>query len=137
VGRKRLVPKPGYGQSLYDCIKAQRRADGTLWEAEDLAERLTEQGAEITGKTLRDWIKHGNERLAVAVAIAQLFGTTVDDMWNGNCKPINLPLDGSTTPRLNGGSSAADQRQSEAQGKRQLSARRGKQAKPRHRGTGS
>lgn len=93
MARKRLVPSPGFGQSLYDCIKSQRRADGSTWEAEDLSARLGREGVQISAKQLRDWIKHGNRRLAVVATIAQLFGTTMDEMWKGHCKPINLPQD--------------------------------------------
>jgi hypothetical protein len=133
VARKRLVPSPGYGQALYDCIKHQRRADGSTWEAEDLSARLGGQGVRISGKQLREWIKRGNAKLAVAVAIAKLFDTTVDEMWAGHCRPINPNL-GVTphSPVVSG--PAGDQAQSVARSRAQ--AAKAARRTPGHRRSG-
>lgn len=136
MGRKRLVPGHDYGRSLYDWMKFQRREDdSTAWEAEDLSEWLGQHDVAISGKQLREWIKKKYPRLDKAAAIADLFGTTLDEMWRHTGKPINLPQGrGSLTQRpageVGGGRTAAVHEREELAKKARRTARTAQQERP-------
>jgi transcriptional regulator with XRE-family HTH domain len=136
---RELVPVGPFGLALYDLIGGRRRSNGTRWNANDLAAELHKRRVEISPKQIREYMKDEAEPKASAlVAIAELFNVDAGALWRGQIKPINLPQNGSITPRPTGGAVPdADQSQSEVQGKRQLEAvPRARKAKPRRRGLG-
>lgn len=46
------MPAPGFGAFIYDLMGLQRNADGSAWDAEDLA-----QAVGVSSKTVRLWIQ--------------------------------------------------------------------------------
>lgn len=134
VRKPRMVPKPGFGQALYDLLNHRRRSDGKAWLAEDLAEELQKLRIKGSAKQIRGWIKGDATPMADAlIAIADVFQVQAHDLWRGVITP-RPTTDGDGS---GGAHPDVDLAHRVAQGKRQRSAVQfPKPGKPGHRRSG-